>query len=265
MRQPPRPTTKMTYVLLACQAPLPHAEPVAVVAGPFVVARASLSVASPRGVDPGRPEGMPGRSLTPTLPGAALSRPGPPITSHAGGAATGRAGAFPGPSSRGRRGGWLVALPRGAEPCEVLGRPEPHGALHEREAGVGRGRLWCDDRRGSAPRRHCPRGHGARSLRRGCRRRHGFCRAGRPGRRRAAAWGTSNRECGSHRRRGLASSPQTPGRVVRECSQPSCESGAKGGRPGSSTPQRINVGGRTGRTGRTRLPPLRGKLRAGVQ
>ncbi len=64
-------------MLLACQAPLPHAEPVAVVAGPFVVvvARASLSVASPRGVAPGRPEGMPGRSPPPTLPGAC---PGPP-------------------------------------------------------------------------------------------------------------------------------------------------------------------------------------------
>ena len=178
---------------------------------------------------------MPGRSPPPTLPGAALSRPGPPITSHAGGAATGRAGAFPGPSSRDRRGGRLVALPRGAEPCEVLGRPEPHGALHEREAGVGRDRLWCDDRRGSAPRRHGPRGHGARSLRRGCRRRPGFCRAGRPGRRRAAAWGTSNRECGSHRRCGLASSPHTPGRVVRECSQPNCE---RYSHPGASRGQR---------------------------
>ncbi len=57
-------------MLLACQAPLPHAEPVAVVAGPFVVvvARASLSVASPRGVAPGRPEGMPGRSPPPRRP-----------------------------------------------------------------------------------------------------------------------------------------------------------------------------------------------------
>ena len=80
MRQPPRPTTKVTYVLLACQAPLPHAEPVAAVAGPFVVvvARASLSVASPRGVASGRPEGMPGRSPPPPLPGAARGAGSPP-------------------------------------------------------------------------------------------------------------------------------------------------------------------------------------------
>ena len=45
---------------------------------------------------------------------------------------------------------------------------------------------------------------------------------------------------GSHRRRGLASSPQTPGRVIRECSQPSCEHS----HPGASRGQREGDRGR---------------------
>ena len=59
--------------------------------------------------------------------------------------------------------------------------------------------------------------------------------------------------------------PRVLATKLRAVLAPGCESGAKGGRPGSSTPQRINMCVQTGRTGRTRPPPARGKLRAGVQ
>ena len=113
-------------MLLACQAPLPHAEPVAVVAGPFVVvvARASLSVASPRGVAPGRPEGMPGRSRPPRCPGPP-GAPGPApgaegSTPHAGRAAR----ACPGPAPARGPGG----APRRASPSGGGAAPAPAGS-----------------------------------------------------------------------------------------------------------------------------------------
>ena len=69
---------------LVCQAPLPHAAPVAVVAGPLVVvARASLTVASPRGVAPGRPEESRADPRPPRCQGPAPGRPGDPRP-HAG-------------------------------------------------------------------------------------------------------------------------------------------------------------------------------------
>jgi hypothetical protein len=111
-------------MLLACQAPLSHAEPVAVVAGPFVVARASLSVASPRGVAPGRPEGMPGRSPLPTLPRAARGLPGacpgPPRGIHAPTPA-GPPGPAPGRWRHGTR-------PRGSTGARAPHREEAPGA-----------------------------------------------------------------------------------------------------------------------------------------
>ena len=125
-RQPPRPTTRMTYMLLACQAPLPYAGPVAVVAGPFVVvARASLSVASPVALPPaGRREcrADPRPPRRPRPPGAC---PGPPRGIHAPTSA-GPPGPAPGRSA-----------PRHASPGGAGAR-----APHQEEAtGAGAGRI----------------------------------------------------------------------------------------------------------------------------
>ena len=120
----------------------------------------------------------------------------------------------------------------------------------EREAGVGCGSFGAtigDDPLldGTAP------GVTASQSSRGCRRRHGFCRLVPPG-------------------DGVAALLPAPlGRVVREClsySHPGASRGAKGGRPGSAgalwlrTKLRdaatYHIGGRTGRAGRTRPPPV---------
>ena len=216
---------------------------------------------------------MPGRSPSPTLPraarglpGAALSRPGPP-PSRLTLAGPPRAGQGPAPGrhreAAGAGGSWRShAEPNRATSSGDPNRTAPSTSARPASAASSFGATIGDDPLldGTAP--------GVTALAvfaGGVDEDTGFAgrgaQVGGEPRRGEPATGTR----GSPRRRGLASSPHTPGRVVRECSQPSCESGAKGGRPGSSTPQCINVGGRTGRTGRTRPPPLRGKLRAGVQ
>jgi hypothetical protein len=127
MRQPSRPTTKMTYVLLACQAPLPHAEPVAAVAGPFVVvARVSLSVSVPPWSCP-RPAG--GNAGPIPAPHAARGRQGPAPGRPEGSTPPTPAGP-PGPAP----GRWR----HGTRPRGSTGARAPH---REEAPGAGAGRI----------------------------------------------------------------------------------------------------------------------------